>query len=111
MFAPACAICSAIAWAILQRFWIPITTQFLPTSTLAAEPSLVPPLILGSSPPQLLRTRFARLMHHTRVSSSCPTKEVLRPVSVLTAPVTTATGIPVFDGHNDTLLDLPLTGR
>ena len=27
------------------------------------------------------------------------------------APVTTATGIPVFDGHNDTLLDLPLTGR
>jgi membrane dipeptidase len=32
-------------------------------------------------------------------------------VSVLTAPVTIATGIPVFDGHNDTLLDLPLTGR
>jgi membrane dipeptidase len=27
------------------------------------------------------------------------------------APVTIATGIPVFDGHNDTLLDLPLTGR
>ena len=27
------------------------------------------------------------------------------------SPVTTATGIPVFDGHNDTLLDLPLTGR
>ena len=27
------------------------------------------------------------------------------------APVTTSTGIPVFDGHNDTLLDLPLTGR
>ncbi|MCD6030071.1 MAG: rane dipeptidase [Thermomicrobiales bacterium] len=26
-------------------------------------------------------------------------------------PVTIATGIPVFDGHNDTLLDLPLTGR
>jgi membrane dipeptidase len=25
--------------------------------------------------------------------------------------VTIATGIPVFDGHNDTLLDLPLTGR
>ena len=27
------------------------------------------------------------------------------------APVTISTGIPVFDGHNDTLLDLPLTGR
>lgn len=27
------------------------------------------------------------------------------------APVTIATGIPIFDGHNDTLLDLPLTGR
>ncbi len=27
------------------------------------------------------------------------------------APVTIATGIPVFDGHNDTLLDLPATGR
>jgi membrane dipeptidase len=26
-------------------------------------------------------------------------------------PVTITTGIPVFDGHNDTLLDLPLTGR
>ena len=26
-------------------------------------------------------------------------------------PVTIATGIPVFDGHNDTLLDLPLSGR
>jgi membrane dipeptidase len=25
--------------------------------------------------------------------------------------VTIATGIPIFDGHNDTLLDLPLTGR
>jgi membrane dipeptidase len=32
-------------------------------------------------------------------------------VSVITAPVTIATGIPVFDGHNDTLLDLPLTER
>lgn len=27
------------------------------------------------------------------------------------APVTIATGIPVFDGHNDTLLDMPLSGR
>jgi membrane dipeptidase len=27
------------------------------------------------------------------------------------SPVTISTGIPVFDGHNDTLLDLPLTGR
>ena len=26
-------------------------------------------------------------------------------------PVTIATGIPVFDGHNDTLLDLPLSAR
>lgn len=31
--------------------------------------------------------------------------------SEMIAPVTIATGIPVFDGHNDTLLDLPLTGR
>jgi membrane dipeptidase len=30
---------------------------------------------------------------------------------VLSVPVTIATGIPVFDGHNDTLLDLPLTER
>ncbi len=27
------------------------------------------------------------------------------------APVTIGTGIPVFDGHNDTLLDLPMTDR
>lgn len=26
-------------------------------------------------------------------------------------PITIATGIPVFDGHNDTLLDLPLSNR
>ena len=26
-------------------------------------------------------------------------------------PVTIATGIPVFDGHNDTLLDLPPSNR
>jgi membrane dipeptidase len=32
-------------------------------------------------------------------------------VSNQATPVTIATGIPVFDGHNDTLLDLPLTGR
>jgi membrane dipeptidase len=32
-------------------------------------------------------------------------------VSAFTSPVTIANGIPVFDGHNDTLLDLPLTGR
>ena len=32
-------------------------------------------------------------------------------MTVTQAPVTIATGIPVFDGHNDTLLDLPLSGR
>jgi membrane dipeptidase len=32
-------------------------------------------------------------------------------VSTTQAPVTIATGIPVFDGHNDTLLDLPISGR
>jgi membrane dipeptidase len=32
-------------------------------------------------------------------------------VSTTQTPVTITTGIPVFDGHNDTLLDLPLTGR
>lgn len=32
-------------------------------------------------------------------------------MSVITAPVTIATGIPIFDGHNDTLLDMPLSGR
>ncbi len=29
----------------------------------------------------------------------------------MSTPVSIATGIPVFDGHNDTLLDLPMTGR
>jgi membrane dipeptidase len=32
-------------------------------------------------------------------------------VSDQRSAVTIGTGIPVFDGHNDTLLDLPLTGR
>jgi membrane dipeptidase len=32
-------------------------------------------------------------------------------VTDIAAPLSIATGIPVFDGHNDTLLDLPLTGR
>ena len=38
-------------------------------------------------------------------------EEVRSPVSDTHTPVTIATGIPVFDGHNDTLLDLPMTGR
>ena len=32
-------------------------------------------------------------------------------MAIAPSPVTISTGIPVFDGHNDTLLDLPLTGR
>ncbi len=38
-------------------------------------------------------------------------KEVLQPVTTTVNPVTISTGIPVFDGHNDTLLDLPLSNR
>jgi membrane dipeptidase len=61
------------------------------------------------------RTLPANLVHHTRASTGRPNQEVPRPVSTIAtespAPVTIATGIPVFDGHNDTLLDLPLTGR
>ncbi len=61
------------------------------------------------------RARPANVVHHTRASTGRPNQEVPRPVSTIStehpAPVTIATGIPVFDGHNDTLLDLPLTGR
>jgi membrane dipeptidase len=38
-------------------------------------------------------------------------KEGPRPVTDNRSPITISTGIPVFDGHNDTLLDLPLTER
>ena len=55
------------------------------------------------------------MVHHTRASNGHPNQEGSRPVSQTAtehhAPVTITTGIPVFDGHNDTLLDLPLTGR
>jgi membrane dipeptidase len=36
---------------------------------------------------------------------------VVQTTPEVTAPVTIASGIPVFDGHNDTLLDLPLADR
>lgn len=60
-----------------------------------------------------MRAFSADVVHHTRASNGRPIQEVMLFVSTAThsAPVTIATGIPVFDGHNDTLLDLPLTGR
>jgi membrane dipeptidase len=53
------------------------------------------------------------VVHHTRATNGRPNRKELRFVSTVEklAPVTISTGIPVFDGHNDTLLDLPLTGR
>jgi membrane dipeptidase len=50
-------------------------------------------------------------MHHTLAFAGRPNQEEHRSVSNAENPVTISTGIPVFDGHNDTLLDLPLTGR
>lgn len=38
-------------------------------------------------------------------------EEVSISVTATVEPTTIATGIPVFDGHNDTLLDLPLSNR
>ena len=38
-------------------------------------------------------------------------EEVVCSVTATVEPTTIATGIPVFDGHNDTLLDLPLSNR
>jgi membrane dipeptidase len=51
------------------------------------------------------------VVHHTRVLDDRPNQEDRPLVTASTAPVTIATGIPIFDGHNDTLLDLPITGR
>lgn len=38
-------------------------------------------------------------------------EEVVCSVTATVEPTTITTGIPVFDGHNDTLLDLPLSNR
>src|SRR4051812_41843761 len=117
MLAPAAAICSAMAWAMLQRFWIPITTQFFPESARVPAPAVPLPLSLIARflPDRACRALAVNVMHHTRASTGRPNQEVPRPVPTITTerstPVTIATGIPVFDGHNDTLLDLPLTGR
>src|SRR5215213_1942384 len=102
---------------MLQRFWIPMTTQFFPESASVPVPAVPLPLSLMAR--FLLDRAWPRsatdVVHHTRASTDRPNQEVPRPVSTIStersAPVTIATGIPVFDGHNDTLLDLPLTGR
>src|SRR5215213_6756146 len=91
---------------MLQRFWIPITTQFFPESASVPVPAVPLPLSLTARflPDRAWPRSPANVVHHTRASTGRPNQEVLRPVTI-------ATGIPVFDGHNDTLLDLPLTGR
>src|SRR5687768_4505351 len=102
---------------MLQRFWMPITTQFFPESASVPAPAVPFPLsvIARFLPDRAWPRSPINVVHHTRASTGRPNQEVPRPVSTITtdrpAPVTIATGIPVFDGHNDTLLDLPLTGR
>src|SRR5215217_2354311 len=102
---------------MLQRFWIPITTQFFPESASVPVPAVPLPLsvIARFLPDRAWPRSPTNVVHHTRASTGRPNQEVPRPVSTISterpAPVTIATGIPVFDGHNDTLLDLPLTGR
>src|SRR3954451_7427126 len=106
-----------MAWAMLQRFWIPITTQFFPESARVPAPAVPLPLSLIARflPDRACRALAVNVMHHTRASTGRPNQEVPLPVPTIATersiPVTIATGIPVFDGHNDTLLDLPLTGR
>src|SRR5215203_6921770 len=102
---------------MLQRFWMPITTQFFRES--ASVPALAVTLPLSLIAQYLPDCAWPRspinVVHHTPASTGRPNQEVPHPVSTISterpAPVTIATGIPVFDGHNDTLLDLPLTGR
>src|SRR5215204_2992206 len=102
---------------MLQRFWIPITTQFFPESASVPAPAVMLPLSLIARylPDRAWPRSPINVVHHTPASTGRPNKEVPRSVSTMStersAPVTIATGIPVFDGHNDTLLDLPLTGR
>src|SRR5215212_5423866 len=102
---------------MLQRFWIPITTQFFPESASVPAPAVTLPLsLIARYLPDCAWPRSPiNVVHHTPASTGRPNKEVPRSVSTnsteRTAPVTIGTGIPVFAGHNDTLLDLPLTGR
>jgi membrane dipeptidase len=52
------------------------------------------------------------VVHHTRQPNLRSVyEEVSISVTATVDPITIATGIPVFDGHNDTLLDLPLSNR
>src|SRR5215216_5782735 len=102
---------------MLQRFWIPITTQFFPESASVPAPAVMLPLSLIARylPDRAWPRSPINVVHHTPASTGRTNKEVPRSVSTMStersAPVTIATGIPVFDGHNDTLLDLPLSGR
>jgi membrane dipeptidase len=58
------------------------------------------------------RARLNHVVHHTRQPNLRSVyQEVSRSVTATAEPITIATGIPVFDGHNDTLLDLPLSNR
>lgn len=59
-----------------------------------------------------MRTFLRHVVHHTRqlIARSVDREDVIS-VTATVEPITIATGIPVFDGHNDTLLDLPLSNR
>jgi membrane dipeptidase len=59
-----------------------------------------------------VRTRLNHVVHHTRQPNVRSVYEGGSiSVTATVEPITIATGIPVFDGHNDTLLDLPLSNR
>ena len=59
-----------------------------------------------------MRTRLNHVVHHTRQPNVRSVYEGGSiSVTATVEPITIATGIPVFDGHNDTLLDLPLSNR
>lgn len=58
------------------------------------------------------RARLKHVVHHTRQPSAGSVNQGgSNSVTGTAEPITIATGIPVFDGHNDTLLDLPLSNR
>ena len=59
-----------------------------------------------------MRTRLNHVVHHTRQPNVRSVYEGGSiSVTATVEAITIATGIPVFDGHNDTLLDLPLSNR
>src|SRR4028119_1428393 len=94
---------------------MPITTQVLPSSNVGTLAVPFSAIVVQSSTPGPPPASSSRLVvHDTRRATTASQPRRRNPVTErteTTTPAVVETPIPIFDGHNDTLLDLGVGGR